>query len=247
MVPIRVKGMADAGSGDVMGVEPISSGSPVAIPGDPEEREKPAAVAQPDPSDGQRTEGGPTGKPRSRGRRQVIEWLVIIAVTLAVTLILRTFFVQAFVIPTASMEPTLKIGDRVLVEKVGFHLQRGDLIVFNKPPADKERDTPRLIKRVIGLPGDTVSAQGGYYYIDGKRLDETWLPAADRGVTCAPNSGPPSCLPFAPVVVGQGEYFVSGDNRTDSFDSRYFGPISGKLIIGKVFLKIWPLSAISTF
>jgi signal peptidase I len=188
----------------------------------------------------------PAKRPRAT-RRVAVEWLVVIAATIGLTLIIKTFLVEAFVIPTGSMEPTLKAYNRVLVEKVGYTLHRGDMIVFNEPPADTEVGTPRLVKRIIGLPGDVVSAEGGSYYIDGRRLNESWLPKVDRGVTCAPGTVPPSCGSIAPITVPKGDYFVSGDNRTDSYDSRYFGPISGKLIVGKVFFKIWPLSEIDLY
>jgi signal peptidase I len=176
-----------------------------------------------------------------------IEWLAVIAATVVLTLLIKTYLVEAFVIPSGSMEPTLKVGNRLLVEKVGYTLHRGDLIVFDKPPRDTEPGTPHLVKRIIGMPGDHVSVRGGYYYIDGKLLNENWLPKVDRGVTCAPYSSPENCQPYGPITVPKGDYFVSGDNRTQSYDSRYFGPISGSLIVGKAFLRIWPLSAISLF
>ncbi len=179
--------------------------------------------------------------------RVVVEWVVVIAVTVVLVLIIKAFLIEAFVIPSGSMEPTLGIDNRVLVEKVGYTLHRGDLIVFDKPPADTQLGEPHLVKRIIGLPGDVVSARGGYYYIDGKKLDETWLPKVDQGVTCAPGTSPPDCRPFGPVTVPKGDYFVSGDNRTDSYDSRYFGVITGNSIVGKVFLKIWPLTAITLY
>ncbi len=188
----------------------------------------------------------PTPTPTTR-TRVAVEWLGVIVVTVVVVLLLKTFLVAAYVIPSGSMEPTLGLYNRVFVIKVGYSLNRGDLVVFNKPPADTQPGEPHLVKRVIGLPGDVVSARGGYYYIDGKKLNEHWLPKVDQGVTCAPNSGPPQCLPFGPVTVPQGDYFVSGDNRTDSYDSRYFGPITGSSIVGKVFLKIWPLSELALY
>jgi signal peptidase I len=190
--------------------------------------------------------GHPPRRPAGKGR-VAIEWLVVIAATVALTLVIKTYLVEAFVIPSGSMEPTLEIGNRVLVEKVGYTLHRGDMIVFDKPARDTEPGTPHLVKRIIGLPGDVVSAKDGYYYIDGKQLRESWLPKVDQGSTCGPPTAPPNCAPFGPLTVPAGDYFVSGDNRTDSYDSRYFGPISGKLIVGKVFFKIWPLSALTAF
>ena len=111
--------------------------------------------------------------------------MVVVAILVAV--LLRTFVVQTFFIPSGSMEPTLKIGDRILVNKFSYHLHgvnRGDIVVFSRPPTENcgGPEVNDLVKRVIGLPGDTVSVSGGYVYVDGKRLDE-WLPASDQGVT----------------------------------------------------------------
>ncbi|HLI24508.1 MAG TPA: signal peptidase I, partial [Acidimicrobiales bacterium] len=115
----------------------------------------------------------------SRGRRALTEWGIIIVVTVALVLLLKTFVVQAFYIPSGSMEPTLKPHDRVLVAKIGMSIHRGSIIVFRKPPSDPTPGIDDLIKRVIGLPGDRISARDGYVYIDGRRLDESWLPAVD--------------------------------------------------------------------
>ena len=102
------------------------------------------------------------------------------------------------------------------------------------------------MKRVIGLPGDTISVSGGYVYIDGKRLDESWLPTSDQGVTQAGPPGNAANLAH-PYHVPTGDYFVMGDNRTDSCDSRWWGPIAKSLIVGKVELRIWPLGSIKLF
>jgi signal peptidase I len=137
-----------------------------------------------------------------------------------------------FTVPSGAMEPTIKTGDTLAVTNKFTSLARGEVIIFNKPPADTEPGGSQLIKRIIGLPGDVVGAEGGYYYIDGEKLDESWLPQVDQGSTCGPPSAPPNCAPFGPLTVPAGGYFVSGDNRTDSYDSRYFGPISGSLVVG---------------
>jgi signal peptidase I len=135
------------------------------------------------------------------------------------------------------MEPTLIVGDKVLVNKLSydFHsVHRGDVIVFKKPPNDFSPGIKDLIKRVIGLPGETISAQDGSVYINGQKLKESWLP---KGVTTDN---------FGPVRIPAGQYFVMGDNRGDSADSRVFGPITKSLIIGRAFLLVWPLSRIKT-
>jgi signal peptidase I len=131
------------------------------------------------------------------------------------------------------MEPTLKVGDRVLVNKLSydFHsVHRGDIVVFNKPPNDYSPGVKDLIKRVIGLPGETIAAQGGQIDINGHPLHEPWLP---RGVYTQN---------FGPVQIPKGEYFMMGDNRGDSADSRVFGPVTSRLFIGRAFVRVWPLS-----
>ncbi len=170
-------------------------------------------------------------------RKALIEWTIIIAATVVVVLLLKTFLVQAFFIPSGSMEPTLKPGDRVLVAKAGMSIHRGDIIVFKKPPTDTTAGIDDLIKRVIGLPGDQVSAEGGYVYIDGKKLGEHWLPRVDRGITTN----------VRPQTVPPNEYFVLGDNRINSDDSRFIGDIPGRLVVGKAFVRIWPLSSVTFF
>jgi signal peptidase I len=177
------------------------------------------------------------GAPRRRGSKAAIEWGVIIVITVLATLLIKAFLFQAFYIPSGSMEPTLKPGDRVLVAKAFYTIHRGDVVVFKKPPTDNTPGITDLIKRVIGLPGDTIQAQGGRVYIDHKELNEPWLPQVDQGVTAT----------FGPDVVPQGDYFVLGDNRTDSDDSRFIGPIPKDLIIGKTFVRIWPISSLKLF
>jgi signal peptidase I len=159
-------------------------------------------------------------------------------VAIGVAVGIRSFVVQTFYIPSQSMEPTLMVGDRILVDKLSYHLHsvhRGDVVVFGKPPRESGAGVKDLVKRVIGLPGDVVSSAGGHVVIDGKPLNEPWLA---RGVV---TTG------ISPVTIKPNSYFVMGDNRTDSQDSRYFGPISGSLIVGHVVMRIWPLSSIHFF
>lgn len=173
----------------------------------------------------------------SSGLRTAIEWIAVIVGALVVALLIKTFLLQAFYIPSESMEPTLEVGDRVLVNKLSydFHdVNRGDLVVFHRPETDMANDEAikDLIKRVIGLPGETVESIDGRVYIDGQPLEEPYLP---EGVT--------TTMP-GPVTVPEGQVFVMGDNRANSSDSRVFGPISQDLIIGRAFLRVWPLSQI---
>ncbi len=151
----------------------------------------------------------------------------------------RAYVAQSYIIPSPSMEPTLMIGDRILVDKLSYHLHdvgRGDIVVFAKPPKELADPTIKdLVKRVIGLPGDVIWSSGGRVYIDGKPLSEPWLPPGTVTTGITRQKVPPN------------EYFVMGDNRSDSQDSRFFGPIPRSLIVGRVVLRIWPLSHVHLF
>ncbi len=176
---------------------------------------------------------------RRRRNRSIVEWALVLLIALLVAFGMRTFVVQTFWIPSGSMEPTLNVNDRVIVDKLSYHLHavhRGDIIVFGKPPGEVlGPGINDLVKRVIGLPGETISGENDQVYINGKPLAEPWLP---KGVVTGE---------FPPVHIPQGYYFVMGDNRGDSTDSRVFGPIAGSLIVGRVVLRIWPLSHITIF
>ena len=183
--------------------------------------------------------------------RWIKEAAVVVVVAILVAVLLRAFVVQTFFIPSGSMEPTLQIGDRILVNTLSYHfhgVDRGNIVVFSRPPTENcgGPEVNDLVKRVIGLPGDVISLSGGYVYIDGKKLDESWLPASEQGITVAGPAGNTSNL-ARPYRVPNDNYFVMGDNRTDSCDSRYWGPISRSLIVGKVELRVWPLSSLHIF
>jgi signal peptidase I len=178
----------------------------------------------------------------NRSGKWVVEWLVVLAVALALAVCVRTFVAQMFYIPSGSMLPTLQIGDRIVVDKLSYHLHgvgRGDVVVFRRPPLE-QANYADLVKRVIGLPGDTVASVNGKVYIDGKPLDEPWL--SEPLPPTSPSPLPDGFSLSHPYTVPAGTYFVMGDNRTDSEDSRYFGPIAGSLIVGKMAFKVWPLN-----
>ena len=179
------------------------------------------------------------------------EILVVVVIALAVAVLLRIFVVQTFFIPSGSMEPTLKIGDRILVNKLSYHLHgvhRGDIVVFSRPPAENcgGAEVNDLVKRVIGLPGETISLDHGHVYIDGKQLSEPWLPSSVQGVTLP---GPPGTTYnlTKPYEIPANHYFMMGDNRTESCDSRYWGPINKSLIVGKVDVRVWPVTSFHFF
>jgi signal peptidase I len=168
----------------------------------------------------------------SHGVRNLVEWVAIVVGALAVALIVKTFFIQAFFIPSLSMYPTLDEGDRVLVNKLSYKvhdIHRGDIVVFERPKGQPESDIKDLIKRVIGLPGDTIEAKNGVVYIDDKALTEDYLV---DGVTT-------DNLPRQEIPAGH--IWVMGDNRGDSADSRVFGPIDEDTVVGRAFVRVWPL------
>src|SRR5437870_6512732 len=139
---------------------------------------EPGTASDPDPV---AAEWAPTAtNPPAPGRhgsalRSAVEWVAIVVAALVAALVIKAFVIQAFYIPSASMEPTLKIGDRVLVNKLSydFHdVNRGDIVVFNSPPGEDNPAVKDLIKRVIGLPGETVEGRDGRVYINGSPLKE---------------------------------------------------------------------------
>jgi signal peptidase I len=170
---------------------------------------------------------------RASLRRTVLEWVAVALVAAVLALGIRTFALQAFYVPSPSMVPTLEVGDRILVQKLFFSpsdLHTGDIIVFHGPAADAicgpaEDD---LVKRVIGLPGETVSSVGNTVYINNKPLREPWLSKNEQ-----------LGKPITTQKVPPGEYFVMGDNRPVSCDSRYWGDVPAQSIIGKVILRWW--------
>ncbi|MGH8972218.1 MAG: signal peptidase I [Acidimicrobiia bacterium] len=173
----------------------------------------------------------PPGKPR----RQGLEWLVLVVASLAVALVVRAFLIQAFYIPSESMVPTLHKDDRVLVNKLSYRLHdvhRGDVIVFEAPPGASTSEVKDLIKRVVGLPGETIEGRGGEIYIDGKPLDEPYLPRTVRSREFPAQKVPPH------------RFWVLGDNRQDSKDSTFFKSINEDTIVGRAFVRIWPLKAL---
>jgi signal peptidase I len=177
----------------------------------------------------------PPVKSKRTTTRTIIEWVAVVGGALVVALVIRAFFLAAFYIPSESMVPTLEKGDRVLVNKLSYKLHdvhRGDVVVFERPPNEPDNGIKDLIKRVIALPGETIEVRDCKVLINGNALDEPYVKEWSRTCTAAPK------------VVGNNEVFVMGDNRDDSQDSRFFGPISQNLIVGRAFVIVWPLTNI---
>jgi signal peptidase I len=190
-------------------------------------------------------------KAPTRGRRWLFETVTVVLVAVVVAVLLRTFFVATYSIPSGSMEPTLNIGDRILVDKLSYELHgigRGNIIVFATPATEHcaGPPVPDLVKRVIGLAGDSISLARGQVYINGKVLPEPWLPSAVQHET-TPGPGPQPYSLVQPYKVPKGDVFVMGDNRTESCDSRYWGPIPTSSIVGQVDVRIWPVPRLHLF
>lgn len=179
--------------------------------------------------------------------RSIIEWVAVVVGALVVALVVKTFLFQAFYIPSASMEPTLEKGDRVLVNKLSYDLgdvNRGDVVVFELPSEEVGPDGIKdLIKRVIGLPGDVIETREGVVFVNDRRLEEPYL--TEGTVTGDPSSG--NNPGITRQTVPDGMVFVMGDNRSNSHDSRYAdrGPIPIDSIVGRAFVLVWPLTDIT--
>ena len=177
---------------------------------------------------------------RAAGRgRALAETAALVVVVVLLALGVRTFGYQTFWIPSTSMVPTLQKGDRILVQKAFFNwhnLHQGDIVVFARPPRDHcgGAADDDLVKRIIALPGQTIYSAGNTLYVNGRPLAEPYLPRIDP-------LGPP--IPDAsrlhPFRVPAGDFYMLGDNRQISCDSRFWGPIKGSSIVGRVVLLLW--------
>jgi signal peptidase I len=154
--------------------------------------------------------------------------VVIVAAAFAIAMVVQAFLIKPFTIHQVSMEPTLDEGDRILINRVVYHFRdpkNGDIIVFHSPVTAGED----LVKRVIGVGGDRIAVRNGKLYINGVLQNEPYLleqrMAGDYPETTIP----------------EGQLFVMGDNRNNSGDSRFFGPIDEKLVLGCAFVVYWPI------
>jgi signal peptidase I len=184
------------------------------------------------------------------------EGLIVIVGAALIAFLLKVLIAQAFFIPSASMTPQLSVSDRVLVSKLSYRLhdpRRGDIVVFDCPPVecgeDPKKDrggvgrvlrsfgegvgviqpsTQEFIKRVVALPGETVEVRQGQVYVDGRRLIEPYLPPGTSTANLTTTKIPPD------------QIFVLGDNRSNSSDSRVFGPIRRASVVGRAIATVWP-------
>lgn len=163
-----------------------------------------------------------------RVRKEIFEWVLTIAAAVMVALFINNFIIVNATVPTSSMEKTIMTNDRVIGLRFAYHSsepERGDIIIFRFP----DDEDILYIKRIIGMPGDTVEIHDGGVYIDGSLLDEPYLKVTTEGE-------------FGPYTVPEGHYFMMGDNRNNSADSRYWDNtfLEREKIVGKAVLRYWP-------
>ena len=175
--------------------------------------------------------------------RAVWEWVFVVVVAIGAAMLIRMFLFQQYYIDGPSMQTTLMPQDRVLVNKMSYKLHdihRGDVIVFDRVTNEVQHDD--LIKRVLGLPGETLEIRSCVVYINGVQVEEPYL-NLEQTSQIEPSARCGSHTDMAPVVVPDEQVFVMGDNRVQSFDSRDFGPIDTDKVRGRAFVVIWPASA----
>ena len=182
---------------------------------------------------------------RSLAFKQLVEWVVVIAVALLVATVIRLFFLQQFYISGPSMETTMFSDNRVLVNKLAYQIgeiDRGDVVVFDRATMNgTEVEHDDLIKRVIALGGEQIEIKGCVVFINGEELSEPYLPKRDTELTDP--SSRCGTVDMESQTIEYGSVFLMGDNRPQSFDSRMFGAINEELVVGQAFVLIWPPSA----
>jgi len=164
-----------------------------------------------------------------------VEGLKTIGLSAILAFGIRTFVAEARYIPSGSMEPTLQVNDRLIVDKLGYHFkspQRGDIVVFSPTDTlEKQNFHDAFIKRLIGLPGETVEVKGGRVYVNNQPLRENYI-----------KENPD--YHWGPQTVPQGSYLVLGDNRNNSYDSHYWGFVPRDKIIGRAIIRFWPVGRV---
>ncbi len=193
----------------------------------------------------------------------IVELVAIVAFAVGLALLIQAFAVKPYQIPSASMKPTLQVGQRVLVQRVSYHFsdpQVGDIVVFHPPegadesercglqpkppneacsePVDSPDDTT-FIKRVVATPGDTLSIENGHAIVNGEQIEDEFIKPCGGGNT--------DCNFRKPITIPPDHFFMMGDNRGGSDDSRFWGPVPREWIIGKAFATYWPLDRLGIF
>ena len=224
------------------GAAPATPPGPPLAGSTPPARPLPGAGGPPNATPPSPTPAPKAGTPRNENwKRSTIEWILVIVGALAIAFTLRATSFQVFYIPSGSMEPTLQVGDRVVVNQWSYRLHdvnRGDIVVFSRPEGESAVEVKDLIKRVVGLPGETVTITDNHVLINGEVLDEPYLP---QGTKTDGTGTPVPCAPANPCHIPDGQVWVMGDNRTNSSDSRFFGPIPESKIVGRAFVRLWPV------
>ncbi len=195
------------------------------------------------------------GATQRSGLKSLLELVLTVAIAVGLALLIQAFIVKPYRIPSGSMEPTLTIGQRVLTNRLVNHPSIGDIVVFH-PPAGADPQPPTcgnpnqgtghsqpcdtstpaessqtFIKRVVGGPGDTLRILNGHVYRNGVRENDSYI---------EPCGGQDGCTFPKSIVVPPGDYFMMGDNRGSSDDSRFWGPVPDKWVIGVAFFTYWP-------
>ena len=180
-------------------------------------------------------------------------WDLLLMLVVAFNLVfgvVRPFVAEPMRVPSKSMAPTLQPEDRMLTNKLAYDLtnpDRGDLVVFRGVEKGKKE---RLVKRVVGLPGDVVHVDRGILKVNGDPRNEPYVfkkkPQGDREGRIGPRKAPPGVNSFGPMFVPEDHVFVMGDNRAHSHDSRYFGPVPRENLIGEASVRFWPLDRLGT-
>jgi signal peptidase I len=173
---------------------------------------------------------------RSATRRTLLELPIILLISLALVFgFVRPVIAAPFYVGSESMVPTLMVWDRILINKLAYDFaepQRGDIVLFESPEGGKDP----LIKRVVGVPGDTIEVRAGALYVNGRLQREPYVNYDLRNLQS----------PYGPTEVPEGHYFMMGDNRGNSADSRFFGPVPQRNLIGEALFRFWPPARMGT-
>jgi signal peptidase I len=186
-------------------------------------------------------------KPRHSRSRTLLEYVVTVVVAIVIALAVQAYIIKPYRVPTPSMANTVHAGDRVLIDRVLYghrDIERGDIIVFRGGAAV---DRQVLLKRVVGLPGDVLSIEDGRLVVNRRPSEDGYVRRVNGGPEPTQPGPGGQDAPWSlqtPYQVPDGFYYVLGDNRTDSFDSRFWGPVAREAVIGRAMAVYWPIPGI---